>query len=363
MPEGLTMLAGVRVVELSNDIGAAFCGQQLSLLGATVIRLVDGEGFLATRDEAVPAGGGLSALEVVLDRLKARQELTGDVVAKRAAIAAAMEGADVLITDGGADYLRALGVHRDDTSKDGRLIHAHVSTFGVKGAYGDWVGGDLEAQAMSGVVGQIGKPGQAPVPMPYKAGLLHGGLQASGAVAAALYQQKRSGEGGFIDIGAAQALAVDVRNYTLLLRYYRLPLKRTPRRPPGSMGRYPCSIFPCKDGYITLLARDKAQWLKIIELMGNPAWASDPRYQDDLKNAMIYADELDALVTPWLMQYTRAELVEMGLANRFPIGALNKMNEVLENEQYLYRDFFETVTVDGKDYTVPGNPVKIEAAA
>src|SRR5262249_767050 len=153
-------------------------------------------------------------------------------------------------------------------------------------------------------------------------------LQAAGATTAALYVQKTSGHGAFIDISAAQALACDVRNYSLLSRYYSLPLKRSGHRPPGSMGRYPCAIFPCKDGYITMIARDNQQWRNILDWLGSPSWADDPKFQDPLKNATTLADELDALVIPLLMQHSRTELVEKGLEYHVPVGALLTLEEV-----------------------------------
>jgi crotonobetainyl-CoA:carnitine CoA-transferase CaiB-like acyl-CoA transferase len=354
----MTFLAGARVVELSDDVGAAFCGQHLSLLGAEVVRLIDSERWLATRDESALAGVAISAAEVSLDRLKTRRALNGDTEAKRAAVAEALQGADVLITDQSAQELRELGVHWDQTAQNERLIHVHVSAFGAAGPYADWAGGDFEAQAFGGVTAQIGFPGRAPVPLPYKAGLLHAGLQAAGATTAALYVQKTTGRGAFIDISAAQALAVDVRNYSLLSRYYRLPLRRSGHRPPGSLGRYPCAIFPCKDGYVTMIVRDSKQYQYFLEMLGNPSWAEDPRYQDPLKNATIYADELDALVIPWLMQHTRDELVAKGLEYHFPVGALHTVDEVLKNTQYRWREFFDTVELEGKTFVLPGYPAR-----
>ena len=361
MPESIRMLVGVKVIELSRDLGAGFCGQQLSMLGADVVRLVDEEGWLPTRDESAPAGSGRSASEVGLDRFKTRRRLVGDAAAKRAALKEALASADVLITDATADELRELGVHWDDTARSERLIHVHISAFGASGPYAGWTGGDLEAQALGGVIAQVGYPDQSPLPLPYKAGLIHAGLQATGATTAALYARRASGLGGFIDIAAAQVLAADVRMYSLLSRYYGLPLKRSGRRPPGSMGNYPCAIFPCKDGYVVLIIRAGEQWRTMLAMMGSPAWGDDPKYQNSFKNAIHYADELDALMIPWLMQYTRAELIAKGIENRCPIGAVQTLAQVLDNEQYEWRGFFDTVEVDGKTVAVPGSPAQVTA--
>lgn len=350
-------LAGVRVMELSDDVGAAFCGQMLGSMGADVVRLVEAGRDYATRVESLAATDDRSAAEISLERFKNRLLLEGDVAAKRERLARCLKTADVLVTDYRPEELRALGVHWDDLrAADSKLIYVHVSVFGCHGPKADWRGGDLEAQAFSGVAGQLGAGDRPPICMPYKAVLMHGGLQAAAATAAALYHRRLSGQGAFVDICTAQAMAADVRNYSLMMRYYDLPLKRSGRRPQGSLGRYPTAIFPCKDGYVVLTARSGEQFRNFIAMMGNPAWSDNPRYQNAYGIAMEYPDEVDALVIPWLMQYTRDELVAKGLEYRFPVGPLLNLDEVLVDEQYAFREFFGAVEVNGKSFDLPGNP-------
>lgn len=357
-------LAKVRVLELSTDVGAAYCGQLLASLGADVVRLVEAGHAYAIHTESLGVTPELSAAEISLERSKTRLVLDGNLAAKRERIAKCLLTADVVVTDYSVDELRALGLHWDDVrARHPRLIFARVTVFGSTGPKAEWQGGDLEAQAFAGVAGQLGAADKAPICMPYKAVLMHGGLHAAAAIAGALFHRSLSGEGTFIDISTAQAMAADVRNYSLMMRYYDLPLKRSGRRPQGSLGRYPTAIFPCKDGYVVMTARSGEQYHNMLAMMGNPAWAQNPRYQNAYGMAMEYPDEVDALVIPWLMQYTRSELVEMGMQHRFPIGPLLTLDEVVKDEQFLARDFFEDIEVDGKSYLLPGSPSVVVRAA
>lgn len=350
-------LARVRVLELSDDVGAAFCGQMLGTLGADVVRLIESDRPRATQVESLGVAPDLSAAEVSLDRFKKRLALDGDLEAKRARLADCLETADVVMTDYSVEDLRRLGLHWEEVrAAHPRIVFARVSVYGSTGPKAEWRGGDLEAQALAGVAGQLGAADGTPVCMPYKAGLMHGGLHTAAAIAAALFHRCLSGEGTFIDIATVQALASDVRNYSLMMRYYDLPLKRSGRRPQGSLGRYPTAIFPCKDGYVVMTARSGEQYHNMLAMMGNPAWAQEPRYQNHYAMAMEYPDEVDALVIPWLMNYTRAELVQKGLEHRFPIGPLLTLDEVLDDEQYRFRGFFGTLEAAGRSYVLPGNP-------
>jgi crotonobetainyl-CoA:carnitine CoA-transferase CaiB-like acyl-CoA transferase len=356
-------LEGIRVVELSGDAGAAFCGQNLAAEGADVLRLIEPSRSNPIHHEGLPATPGFTAAEVGFERFTRREILEGTPDEKRARIAKHLEGADVFLTDFDTQELHALGAHWEGLRAGmPALIYARVSVFGSTGPRAGWRGGELEAQAFSGVAGQLGAAERAPITMPYRMGLMHGGLHAAAAVTAALYARHKGSEGCFIDISAAQALAADVRNYSLMMRYYDLPLKRSGRRPQGSLGRYPTAIFPCKDGYVVLTARSGEQYRNFLAMMGNPAWATEPKFQDAYAMAMEHADEADSHVVPWLKNYTRKELVELGLQHRFPVGPLSTLDEVLEDEQYDFRGFFGITEAAGSTFTLPGRPAQIVRA-
>lgn len=358
------LLAGVRVIELSDDAGAAWCGQLLAGQGAEVLRLVDPQRPPATHRESMRVDAGASAFELYADRFKTRVVLAGDAAERRARVQSMLASADVFVTDLEATELQALGVHWKDlrAARPG-LVIAHVSVLGVHGPRAGWRGGDLESQAYSGVAGQLGRADGTPLAMPFRAGLVHGGLHAAAAIAAGLFNRRLGGQGTFIDIAAAQALATDVRNYSLMMRYYELPLKRSGRRPQGSLGRYPTAIFPCKDGYVVLTARSGEQYRNLLAMMGHPAWAEEPRFKDPYLLAMKYADEADAHVIPWLMRHTRDELVRLGLEHRFPVGPLSRLDEVLEDEQYRHRGFLGQVDIGGRTYVLPNNPALVRDPA
>ena len=48
---------------------------------------------------------------------------------------------------------------------------------------------------------------------------------------------------------------------------------------------YPWGIFQCQDGLIFLINVEQDQWLRLIDMMGNPEWASWEIFKDQFARA------------------------------------------------------------------------------
>ncbi|MGD8389815.1 MAG: CoA transferase, partial [Desulfobacteraceae bacterium] len=114
------------------------------------------------------------------------------------------------------------------------------------------------------------------------------------------------------------------------------------RRIPHSLGMYPQSLFQCKDGYITAVCRSRQEWLRYIEAMGNPEWGQNPRYQDPVAICS-YADEVDALLAPWLMEHTREEIQNIAKEFRIAVAPVRRVDEVLNDPHFRMRNCFTEV--------------------
>jgi crotonobetainyl-CoA:carnitine CoA-transferase CaiB-like acyl-CoA transferase len=69
----------------------------------------------------------------------------------------------------------------------------------------------------------------------------------------------------------------------------------------------PQSLYPCKDGYIYLICAEQNQWERLVEVMGNPAWAQDERFTTRDRRGT-NGDALKTFIGAWTNQYTAAEL-------------------------------------------------------
>ncbi|MDO8673503.1 MAG: CoA transferase, partial [Dehalococcoidia bacterium] len=118
-------------------------------------------------------------------------------------------------------------------------------------------------------------------------------------------------------------------------------------------------VLPCKDGYVEIITTQDRHWHVFVDVLGNPEWASDPRYQNRVKMSK-YGDEIDALLAPWLMSHTKQEIFEICRERHLPFQPVRNMDEVLDSEQLRVREFFVEVDVPGSGKVkVPGAPYKL----
>ena len=82
------------------------------------------------------------------------------------------------------------------------------------------------------------------------------------------------------------------------------------------------------------------EWEKLIEVMGKPKWAENPRYHDRLAMGTDYPDECDALLEPWLKERTKQDLFSLFQDNALPFCPVDDVKEVLESSQLRERQFF-----------------------
>ena len=353
------LLSDLTIVELSDTMAGAFCGRMLAFHGARVIRVLDRAQPPRTSTESRPLGP-LSATDLHTDVLKERRWLDLSDAADRIQLAELIAGADAFITDLEAPRLARLDLVPEDLRRrHAHLICTHITPFGRSGPKAGWRADDINIQAFAGFCSMVGSPAREPLMAPYALAFTQGGLHAASATVAAVLTRALSGAGGIVDVAIGEVLGAIIRMYSLVCRFYDIPPKRAGRRAPGSAGRYPCSLFPCKDGYIVLTSRSGKQWRQILAMMGNPAWAEAPRYQDSYGIAMEYPDEVDALVIPWMMQRTRAELMALGLEHGVPLGQVRRIDEVLADPQFDYRRFFQDVLVGKLRVKVSSAPAQI----
>lgn len=352
--EGLTMnqpLEGVRVVEYGSGAGSAYCSALLGNLGAHVDKVVRTPPSDVTELARVRRLSEETFLDAEKSILVGEPEGAAflDLVKKSQIV---VRGHDPI--DGEADLIRGEYESLREINPD--LIFVALTPFGTFGPAASWHGGDLNAQAMSGWTWIVGLPDEAPLTMNYDMGAMQQGLVAAGATIAALLERGSSGAGGeFVDIAEADVIASCIRMYSMTYRALDITLTRNGHRAPGSSGRYPHTILPCKDGYISTMCRSAIDWSRFVEMLGNPSWTSEPRYQNFMLMGKDYPDEVDALIVPWLMQHTKSELGSLAVKFRVPLAPVFTIEEALGNDQFLYRGFLVDRQVDDRVIRVPGS--------
>lgn len=362
-------LANLRVLEWgAGPIAAAYCTKLLAEFGARVVKVEPPQGDPARA--CGPFAGDAhdperSGLFVYLNAGKRSVVLDLATDAARAHLNRLIADADVFATDAPLAARRALGLDSPALrAAHPALIVVSMTVFGDDGPNADAPAQAIDASAVSGAAWVIGEPGRPPLAIPLLQADWQAGAHGAAATLMALLARRRdpdptsAAQGESIDVASADVLAAAAgTNGIIYLAHGLQRWVRAGRRAFASGGPYPYVILPCRDGAVCLIGRARQEWTRLVQAMGSPSWTTQPRYQDLLAMGRDYPEEVDALITPWLMRHTRAELLALGERLGFPVGPLRTAREVLATPQFAHRGFFRSVPLpDGSTLAVPGVP-------
>lgn len=363
-------LDGVRVVELGESTASAYAGKLLADLGADVIKVERPGTGDPTRSDGPFRDGehDPDASGRYLHLNTNKRSLTLDVEQDDGLrlLVDLCAGADVVIrTDqpvrDGRDRLgfEALSARNPD------LIMALITPFGMTGPYRDWHGYDSNTGALGGInyyLGEFGRPLLVP---PLSLGEYQAGLAAVVAIMAGLVSETG---GQLIDIAEADCWAMIQTGLSVV--DYIFGGRLFERQGTGRTGGpYPYALLHCKDGLVRIITIQRREWLRFLAVMGNPAWADDPRFQDRTKMTELYADELDALIEDWMKDKTKEEIFQLCREGGVPCAPTYTIDEVV-NHPELGKWFVEVdqpglgpVVQAGFPYDLSESPATIERGA
>ncbi|NBM17960.1 CaiB/BaiF CoA-transferase family protein [Streptomyces sp. GC420] len=194
-------LAGVRVVELAGIGPGPFAAMLLADLGADVVRV----------DR--PGGAGL-AIDPAYDVTnRNKRSVLVDLKAEdgrgAAAVLALAERADILIEGYRPQVAERLGVGPGDClARNPRLVYGRMTGWGQDGPLAQRAGHDISYIAVTGALGMIGRPEEAPaVPANLLGDYAGGSLYLVIGVLAGLQHARATGEGQVVDAAIVDGTA------------------------------------------------------------------------------------------------------------------------------------------------------------
>ena len=363
-------LQGVRVVEWGSFVSAPFCGKLLAELGAEVIKIEPPRVGDQSRQHGPfpdhlphPERSGLFLFANVNKR-----GLTLDVstATGRQLLGRLLESADVFLENQPLDLVEELGLDYPSL-KDShpQLIVTSISPYGRIGPYKSYQGYDLTVNAMSGLSFGTGYLHREPLTTPlYQASYL-AGVGAAFASIVALLGRDLTGRGQLVDISEVQVVSSLLTGYHLPTYIYRgVAGWRSGNR--MRLGLFPNCVLPCKDGYVCIDAPQLEQYQRFLALLGDQDWMQDQRYRDRRAMSDQYPEEAEALISPWFMQHTKEEILQLCLENRIPCVPVRTFDEVMVEPQLEQRDYFQgmehpeagNLRYPGPPFRMAGSPVR-----
>ncbi len=357
-------LEGIKVIELATMVSGPYCGKMLADLGADVIKIEPPEGDPSRQVGPFPNTGvnpECSALFLYNNTSKRGITLNLNITEGMTTLKRLIGWADVLIDNHPPQYLDNLGLTWDVIHEiNPGLVYTCITAYGRTGPRAG-VKGDELTLVHAGSLGNLFPTrsydiDRAPVKMGGYAVGYHGGLHAALITLGALMGKRKTGYGQMIDISLQEVILSMNRTSPPSSRYLGATWSRVPDRPPG-LGRMKTS-----DGYVVVGAVEDHHFKAFVELMGNPEWASSPRWLN-MAYRTNHSMEIAPLLDEWMSHQKKDDIHHRAAKMGVPIGPVNSVRDVMEDGQYLHRNYFVEAEhpVAGK-YKYPGWPYKMPAS-
>ena len=341
------LLAGVRVLDLTNVLSGPFATMHLALLGAEVVKIenpVDGD--LARKLGCVPELNeklmGTSFLAQNANKKSVTLNLK-DAEAKEIFRKLA-KTADVVVENFRPGVMDRLGVgYKALREINPKIVFCAISGFGATGPDAFKPAYDQIIQGLSGVMAVNGDERLNPLRCGFPVCDTVGGLNAAFAIMAALYDRERTGEGQFIDVALIDAVMP-------LMGWVAANLLIGGQQPEllgnDNFTAAPSGTFVTQDGYINIAANKQEQWEAVADELGVPELKTDPRFQKrDARKKNRKA--LTPLLEAKLKERTTEYWVETLNAKGVPSGAILSLEAALNQPQVRHRETLANVHAEG----------------
>ncbi|MBP1707700.1 MAG: putative acyl-CoA transferase/carnitine dehydratase [Chloroflexi bacterium] len=258
-------------------------------------------------------------------------------------------------------YLDSIGLGYSTLSQiNPGIIMVSISYFGQAGPYRDYVGSDMIAMAMSGLLYQTGEPDRPPVNISVPQACMHAGADAAVGAMIAYYHRQATGKGQQVDISLQQSVAYFLANAIPFWELRKIILQRSGQYRSGvSTTTLQRQVWQCQDGYIFFLlipgkTGGKA-YKALLEWMKSEGM-SDPEAEKidwvNMDMATITQKTVDTITFPiqrFFLTHTKKEILEQALARSISLCPLSSMGELLDDSHLKARQFWTDIKHDELD--------------
>jgi formyl-CoA transferase len=339
----MSLLSGLRVLDLTNVLAGPFATLHLALGGAEVIKIENpGGGDLARKLGCVPELNAKLMGTSFLAQNANKKSMTLNLKAPqgREVLKKLATTADVLVENFRPGVMDRLGLsHEVLAETNPRLIYCAISGFGQTGPDASKPAYDQIIQGLSGVMAVNGDERLNPLRCGFPVCDTVGGLNAAFAIMGALYHRERTGEGQFIDVALLDSimpLMGWVAANLLIGGQSPVPMGN------DNFTAAPSGTFVTADGYINIAANQQDQWEAVCGVLGVPGLTTDTRFEKrDTRKAN--RKLLTPLLEEQLKKQPTAHWVEALNARGVPSGEILGLADALNAAQVAHRESLATL--------------------
>ena len=330
-------LSHIKVIDLTHYIAGPYCTKLMAGFGAEIIKIERPKTGDKLRSTG-PFFKNQEGLETSIPFLwlnTGKKSITLNLKNEKGVevFKKLVRDADVVMENFSPRVMPNLGLSYENLREiNPGLVMASISNFGQTGPYKDYKAGEIELNAMSGVMHMTGAPDKSPLTSGPAMCQYSAGLHAYTAILLALFQRGITGKGQYIDISIMECGMEHIEN--TLTNF--LHLGKNGKR--GAHTFAPWGLYRCKDGYAAVICAPFRHWTRGAEIFQEPRLIEDKykhvKYRDQ------HREEVDALIQPWLSNHKKEDVFHKGQEHNLAFGHLATFEETLESPQHKARDFF-----------------------
>jgi len=232
--------------------------------------------------------------------------------------------ADVFLENFKPGGLARFGLDYDSVSATNPgIVYGSISGFGSGPKGASLPGYDLIVQAISGLMSLTGSPDGEP----YRAGIsvfdVLAGLHATIGILAALHRRGDTGRGQHVEVSLlASAMSGMVNQSGAYVAGGVVPYRMGNSHP----SLFPYEPIPCSDGDLIVTAGNNGQFRKLVEVLGVPELADDPRFARN-EDRTANRDELRPLLAERLRTRSRQDWFRDLIGVGVPCGPINTVDQ------------------------------------
>jgi len=353
----MSLFGDIVVLDLTSTIRGMHCTKMFGDYGAEVI-LIEPVGGSRAR-QLGPFARGKEDPEASLhfahhNRNKKSITLNLQTPRGQEMLRGLARSADLLVEDWPVGTLAALGLDYEQFRIiNPRLVYCSITGFGQTGPYAHYKTSNIVEDAMGGLMGITG-PADHPPTMTGGQQAEHAtAMHAAFAAAAALLYRDLHGIGQHVDVSAQECVGNVLENALEQYTYTGVARKRAGSRHPTA---WPCTVFPCKDGYVGMCCTQEKE-ARAAALLAEDEYVVNHPAMTDRFERRAHADEFEPRLIAGYMKHGKAELFHRGQALGCPIAMTSDAQDLATdphlNEVGFFAEFDHPVIGKYKDVAAP----------
>lgn len=324
----ISPLAGLRVLDFTQNLAGPFATQILGDLGADVIK-VEPPGGDPARRWGPPFVGGNSHLFQVVNRNKRGVILDLKTEGGRARALELAAGSDVVLQALRRGVAERLGIGYEAVrAANPGVIYVSVTSHGPEGPLADDPGYDPLMQARSGLMSVTGDPDGDPARVGTSIVDMGTGMWTAIAVMGALMERERTGRGCHV--------TASLLDTALAWMSYHMTSYLATGAPPQRMGTglamiAPYQGFPCTDGSVMIAAGNDVIFRRLCDALELDL----AEHPDFGTNALRVAnsERLAGILAEHTRRHSRDTLLAILRRHRVPAAPIHTVASALEDPQ------------------------------